>query len=120
MASHSSMNQPSPNARSHRQFILQQFDLWQEELPFVEKLLQEDIRNNSAWNHRPARTREIIIRCGKHNSRPILRLGVGVVASKCALITLFLDPVIPQSLEHMTNQRFVLEGTRWSAINVHL
>lgn len=40
------------NGWSHRQFILQQFDLWQEELPFVEKLLQEDIRNNSAWNHR--------------------------------------------------------------------
>ena len=38
--------------RSHRQFILQHFDLWHEELPFVEQLLQEDIRNNSAWNHR--------------------------------------------------------------------
>ena len=40
-------------ARSHRQFILQQFKLWHEELPFVEQLLREDIRNNSAWNHRP-------------------------------------------------------------------
>ena len=40
------------NGWSHRQFILQHFDLWHEELPFVEQLLQEDIRNNSAWNHR--------------------------------------------------------------------
>lgn len=40
------------NGWSHRQFILQQFKLWHEELPFVEQLLREDIRNNSAWNHR--------------------------------------------------------------------
>jgi len=31
---------------------VQQFNFWSEELPFVEKLLREDIRNNSAWNHR--------------------------------------------------------------------
>eukprot|EP00438_Fugacium_kawagutii_P031307 Skav215331 [mRNA] locus=scaffold1391:33066:38598:- [translate_table: standard] len=42
------------NGWSHRQFILQQFNLWKEELPFVEQLLSEDIRNNSAWNHRYA------------------------------------------------------------------
>mmetsp|Transcript_9270 Transcript_9270/g.17066 ORF Transcript_9270/g.17066 Transcript_9270/m.17066 type:complete len:212 (-) Transcript_9270:59-694(-) len=40
------------NGWSHRQFILQHFSLWNEELPFVEQLLDEDIRNNSAWNHR--------------------------------------------------------------------
>ena len=39
--------------RSHRQYILQQFNMWHQELPFVELLLEEDIRNNSAWNHRP-------------------------------------------------------------------
>ncbi|CAE7895554.1 FNTA [Symbiodinium necroappetens] len=40
------------NGWSHRQYILQQFNMWHEELPFVELLLEEDIRNNSAWNHR--------------------------------------------------------------------
>eukprot|EP00931_Biecheleriopsis_adriatica_P089807 TRINITY_DN63887_c0_g1_i1.p1 TRINITY_DN63887_c0_g1~~TRINITY_DN63887_c0_g1_i1.p1 ORF type:complete len:336 (+),score=79.26 TRINITY_DN63887_c0_g1_i1:35-1042(+) len=40
------------NGWSHRQFILQQFGLWHEELKFVEELLSDDIRNNSAWNHR--------------------------------------------------------------------
>eukprot|EP00930_Biecheleria_cincta_P050127 TRINITY_DN35301_c0_g1_i1.p1 TRINITY_DN35301_c0_g1~~TRINITY_DN35301_c0_g1_i1.p1 ORF type:complete len:340 (+),score=66.29 TRINITY_DN35301_c0_g1_i1:48-1067(+) len=40
------------NGWSHRQFILQAFGLWDEELPFVEDLLRDDIRNNSAWNHR--------------------------------------------------------------------
>ena len=113
------MNQSSPSARSHRQFILQQFDLWQEELPFVEKLLQEDIRNNSAWNHR-CRKGIIIIVCGKHKGGPILRFAVGAVAIKFALIMFFLDPVTSQSFENMMNQRFVLEGTRWSAINVRL
>ncbi|CAE6936514.1 FTA [Symbiodinium sp. CCMP2456] len=40
------------NGWSHRQYILQHFNMWHEELPFVELLLEEDIRNNSAWNHR--------------------------------------------------------------------
>lgn len=29
-----------------------QLQLWQGELDFVEQLLQDDARNNSAWNHR--------------------------------------------------------------------
>ena len=31
---------------------MQTFDLWDGELDYVEKLLQEDHRNNSAWNQR--------------------------------------------------------------------
>ena len=30
----------------------QNFDLWDGELDFVDKLLKEDHRNNSAWNQR--------------------------------------------------------------------
>lgn len=40
------------NGWSHRQFIVSKFGLWSAELPFLEKLLELDIRNNSAWNHR--------------------------------------------------------------------
>lgn len=40
------------NGWSHRQFIVQKFDLWAGEMEFVENLLRDDIRNNSAWNHR--------------------------------------------------------------------
>lgn len=40
------------NGWSHRQFVVQQFNLWGGELAFVEDLLTDDIRNNSAWNHR--------------------------------------------------------------------
>ena len=32
--------------------MLQKFDLWDKELDYVDSLLQEDLRNNSAWNQR--------------------------------------------------------------------
>ena len=40
---------------SYRQWLLAFFDderLWEGELGFVERLLDEDVRNNSAWHHR--------------------------------------------------------------------
>lgn len=40
---------------SYRQWLLAFFDLeelWNGELGYVEKLLEEDVRNNSAWHHR--------------------------------------------------------------------
>lgn len=36
-----------------RQWLVRRFDLWdQGEIEFVDYLLQKDVRNNSAWNHR--------------------------------------------------------------------
>ena len=32
--------------------MLRKFDLWENELDYVNSLLAEDIRNNSAWNQR--------------------------------------------------------------------
>lgn len=40
------------NGWSHRQFIVQKFGLWDKEMGFVEDLILDDVRNNSAWNHR--------------------------------------------------------------------
>ncbi|CAD6586525.1 MAG: CAAX geranylgeranyltransferase alpha subunit [Alectoria sarmentosa] len=37
---------------SYRQWLVRHFSLWDSELPYVETLLQYDVRNNSAWNHR--------------------------------------------------------------------
>lgn len=38
---------------SYRQWLVRRFGLWDgEELGEVERLLEEDVRNNSAWNHR--------------------------------------------------------------------
>eukprot|EP00011_Vannellida_sp_DIVA3-517-6-12_P002126 CAMPEP_0114626418 /NCGR_PEP_ID=MMETSP0168-20121206/11771_1 /TAXON_ID=95228 ORGANISM="Vannella sp., Strain DIVA3 517/6/12" /NCGR_SAMPLE_ID=MMETSP0168 /ASSEMBLY_ACC=CAM_ASM_000044 /LENGTH=304 /DNA_ID=CAMNT_0001837721 /DNA_START=32 /DNA_END=946 /DNA_ORIENTATION=+ len=40
------------HAWSHRQWALKAYNVWEGELEFVERKLQEDLRNNSAWNHR--------------------------------------------------------------------
>lgn len=40
------------HAWAHRQDMIQTFDLWAHELEYVEKLIKEDVRNNSAWNQR--------------------------------------------------------------------
>ena len=37
---------------SYRQWLVRNFSLWDSELPYIESLLQSDVRNNSAWNHR--------------------------------------------------------------------
>lgn len=37
---------------SYRQWLVRHFSLWDNELSYVESLLQADVRNNSAWNHR--------------------------------------------------------------------
>lgn len=40
---------------AYRQWILAYFgdeEVWKEELPWVEELLGDDVRNNSAWHHR--------------------------------------------------------------------
>lgn len=36
----------------HRQWVIREFSLWDDELAFCEKLLSMDVRNNSAWNQR--------------------------------------------------------------------
>lgn len=36
----------------HRQWVLKEFNLWDDELDYVDTLLEDDVRNNSAWNQR--------------------------------------------------------------------
>ena len=40
------------HAWQHRQWVIREFDLWDNEIEYVEKLLRDDLRNNSAWNQR--------------------------------------------------------------------
>jgi hypothetical protein len=40
------------HAWSHRQWLVEYFGLWRAELAFVDERITEDLRNNSAWNHR--------------------------------------------------------------------
>ena len=40
------------HAWAHRQWILEEFNLWEGELEFIDHMLLNDLRNNSAWNQR--------------------------------------------------------------------
>eukprot|EP00002_Diphylleia_rotans_P026649 TRINITY_DN5324_c0_g1_i1.p1 TRINITY_DN5324_c0_g1~~TRINITY_DN5324_c0_g1_i1.p1 ORF type:complete len:309 (-),score=60.34 TRINITY_DN5324_c0_g1_i1:30-956(-) len=40
------------HAWSFRQFVVQKFDAWSEELEFTSTMIYKDLRNNSAWSHR--------------------------------------------------------------------
>ena len=40
------------NVLYFRQWVIREFSLWENELDYVNKLLVEDLRNNSAWNQR--------------------------------------------------------------------
>ena len=40
------------HAWAHRAAIADAFNAWERELPIITKMLSEDMRNNSAWNHR--------------------------------------------------------------------
>jgi protein farnesyltransferase/geranylgeranyltransferase type-1 subunit alpha len=37
---------------SYRQWLVRHFSLWDSELDLIESFLRDDVRNNSAWNHR--------------------------------------------------------------------
>ena len=37
---------------SYRQWLVQNFSLWDSEYDFIESLVRADVRNNSVWNHR--------------------------------------------------------------------
>jgi hypothetical protein len=40
------------HAWAHRQYVVQQYGLWQQELEYIGAMLAQDVRNNSAWNQR--------------------------------------------------------------------
>ncbi len=40
------------HAWQHRQWAIRTFELWKDELQYVEDLISKDVRNNSAWNQR--------------------------------------------------------------------
>lgn len=46
------MDAKNYHAWSHRQWVLSTYGLWDKEMEFVDRLLEDDVRNNSVWNHR--------------------------------------------------------------------
>lgn len=71
------------NGWSHRQFIAQKFNLWEGELEFVETLLTQDIRNNSAWNHRYTVIRNAFWPLTEENRKRELKFTIGALR-RCA------------------------------------
>ncbi|ESK86396.1 farnesyltransferase geranylgeranyltransferase type i alpha subunit [Moniliophthora roreri MCA 2997] len=61
---------------SYRQWLLAYFnqdDLWEEELDFVDTMLNQDIRNNSVWHHRFFVVFESGIREGEEDRERVLK-----------------------------------------------
>ena len=46
------IEQKNYHAWQHRQWVLETFKLFNNELEFIDRLLLDDVRNNSAWNQR--------------------------------------------------------------------
>lgn len=67
---------------SYRQWLLAEFnlpELWAGELAFVEQLLDEDLRNNSAWHHRYFVVFGSGVRQGDEDREKVIRRELGYV-----------------------------------------
>lgn len=61
---------------SYRQWLLAYFNdpaMWAGEIPYIERMLEEDVRNNSAWHHRFFVVWDSGIRGGDENREDTLR-----------------------------------------------
>ena len=47
-----SLDSKNYHSWAHRQALVAAWGLWDRELAFVDSLLEQDFRNNSAWNQR--------------------------------------------------------------------
>ncbi|KAH9941832.1 protein prenylyltransferase [Epithele typhae] len=74
---------------SYRQWILAHFNdegtLWQSERPYVEQLLEEDVRNNSAWHHRFFVVFSSGVREGDEDRDRVLKRELSFAKEKIAL-----------------------------------
>ncbi|TBU34341.1 protein prenylyltransferase [Dichomitus squalens] len=74
---------------SYRQWILVHFNdeerLWAGERPYVEELLEEDVRNNSAWHHRFFFVFSSGVRAGDEDREQTLRRELSFAKEKIAL-----------------------------------
>lgn len=91
---------------AYRQWLLTHFDqadLWENELSFTEGLLDEDLRNNSAWHHRFFVVFESGVREGDEDRDHVLRRELNFVKQKIS--------VAPNNLSSWNYLRGVLQRT---------
>jgi protein farnesyltransferase/geranylgeranyltransferase type-1 subunit alpha len=91
---------------AYRQWLLTHFDasnLWEHELPFVDLLLYQDVRNNSAWHHRFFVVWDTGVREGDEDREEVLRRELRYTKEKIALA--------PNNLSAWNYLRGVLDKT---------
>jgi len=72
---------------AYRQWILAEFnedELWDGELPFVEQMLSDDLRNNSAWHHRFFVVWESGVRAGEEDRETLVKREIAFTKAKIA------------------------------------
>ncbi|CAG8618215.1 16435_t:CDS:2, partial [Acaulospora colombiana] len=73
---------------AYRQWLLTYFDdddLWQFEMPFVNLMLDQDVRNNSAWHHRFFVAFDSGVRTGDEDREAVLRKELNYVKEKISI-----------------------------------
>ncbi|KZV95848.1 protein prenylyltransferase [Exidia glandulosa HHB12029] len=73
---------------AYRQWVLAHFEqpkLWNGELAFIEAMLEEDVRNNSAWHHRFFVVWDNGVRTGDENREDVIRRELSFAKEKIAL-----------------------------------
>ncbi|KAG8857107.1 CAAX geranylgeranyltransferase alpha subunit [Serendipita sp. 411] len=98
---------------AYRQWLLTYFDddeLWRYELPFVDLLLKEDVRNNSAWHHRFFVVFDSGVRDGDEDRAMVIRRELSYSKQKIALA--------PNNLSAWNYLRGVLNktGTKFGSV----
>lgn len=80
---------------AYRQWLLAEFnldELWAGELAYVEELLDEDFRNNSAWHHRYFVVLGSGVRQGDEDREAVVRRELKYVLRQSAYTLSLLDP----------------------------
>jgi protein farnesyltransferase/geranylgeranyltransferase type-1 subunit alpha len=89
---------------AYRQWILAEFnedELWDGELPFVEQMLSDDLRNNSAWNHRFFVVWESGVRAGEEDRETLVKREIAYAFSlRVMALGLHLDAQ-PSALQRL-------------------
>ena len=80
---------------AYRQWVLAHFNddaLWPGELPYIEEMLSNDVRNNSAWHHRFFVVWGSGVRQGDENRQETLRRELTYVLHICMFSALIVLP----------------------------
>ena len=102
------------HAWGHRQWVLRTFGGWEAELAYVEELLQQDLRNNSAWNQR-----FYVLQSSQDLKQLDVVRGEVAYALRCATHPRPNPPPTPQSTPWSTPIRLCAHALLTIHVSVH-